>query len=602
VAPPTANSKPFAFDSLWFIGLAWTVPFLQPYHRFPLTAFYSEWLAFGLGLAALLLLAMRAPWREAELPLIALVPPALALLIALQAALGRVPYAEQAVIAILYLLWASLLMVLARTIARELGSAEVVATLAWFLLAGGLLSALAGLIQHYRPIPLLDLLVTPKMFPRVYGNLSQPNHFAAYVTMALCSVGYLYASGRMRAIWMAACAAIMLPVLVLSGSRSPWLYLVLMAALAWPLLRTQRVAEHRRLLLFCLGMIPGLVVVGFVVAQSGTPAASTAADPGGLVTSAQRVFESAAGLEPRVQLAAEAWQMFLSAPVLGAGFGQFAWHHFLYMAEHATVAAPGVYNHAHNIVLHLMAETGLAGTLLVAGGTLVWLADLRGVRLNLEWWWMLALLGILGTHSMMEYPLWYSYFLGITAVLLGLGAQRVARLRLAGVARMTAAFLMLAGWFNLVAVVPHYRNFERLVFTPSRGAPEPEEREFVEAIERAHREPLLAPYVELALAYSVEINEEKLQDKLDLVARAVRFAPVSYVVYREALLLALAGEREAALLRLDRATRAYPANLDEVHTELASFARRHPEAFTPLLELASSRMDEARTRPETKSP
>src|SRR5262245_58569017 len=105
----------------------------------PLAAFYSEWLAFACGLAALLLLTMRYPWREAELPVVALLPPALALLIGLQAALGRVPYPEQAVTATLYLLWAFLLIVLARALARELGFARVVATLAWFLFAGGLL-------------------------------------------------------------------------------------------------------------------------------------------------------------------------------------------------------------------------------------------------------------------------------------------------------------------------------------------------------------------------------------------------------------------------------------------------------------------------------
>jgi hypothetical protein len=308
------------------------------------------------------------------------------------------------------------------------------------------------------------------------------------------------------------------------------------------------------------------------------------------VTSAQRLFDAAAGVDPRVQLAAEAWELFLSAPVLGAGWGQFAWHHYTYVAETGAVAVPGVYNHAHNIVLHLLAETGAAGGLLVAGAALLWLADLRQIKLDLEWWWVLALLGILGAHSMMEYPLWYSYFLGIAAVLLGLGAQRTVRLRLAGFARLTVAVLMLAGWFNLVSVLPYYRDFERLVFMPGkRGAVQPDEREFVAAIARIHREPLLAPYVELALAFSIIVNEEKLREKLELTARVMRFAPVSYVVYRHALLLALAGERGAALQRLEQAARVYPGDLRETHFELAGLARRHPDAFTPLLELAAAK-------------
>ena len=592
------HSKPFASGSLLLVGLAWTVPFLQPYHRYPLTAFYTEWLAFGLGLAAALLLATRAAWREAELPAIALAPPALALLLGVQAALGRVPYPEQAVTASWYLLWASLLIALGRVLARELGMPLVARTLAWFLLAGGLLSAFAGYIQHYRVLPALEFLVMPKVFPRVYGNLGQPNHFAAYVTLALASLAYLHASGRMRAAWAAACAALLLPALSLSASRGPWLYLLLLAALAGLLFWSRRDAASRRLLVFALCLIPGFLVAGYLAALVSAPGLANFPGAGEQETSVRRLFESAGGAEPRVQLAAEAWRMFLSAPVLGAGFGQFAWHHFLHLAATGATAAPGVYNHAHNLVLHLLAETGVLGALIIVAAAVAWLAALRGIRLDLEWWWLLALLGIIGAHSMIEYPLWYSYFLGIAAVLLGLGARRMIALRLAGFARLTAVFLLLAGGFNFISVLPQYREFERLVFVPKQlAAPAIDERTFTEAIMRAHREPLLAPYVELVLAYSVNVNEDRLLEKLDVVNRAARFAPVDFVVYRQALLLALAGERAMALHRIDQASRAYPAALGGIQVELEALARRQPGAFAPLLELTRSRLAQARTSP-----
>lgn len=582
------HSKPFARASLLLIGLAWTLPFLQPRHRFPLTAFYNEWLAFALGLAAVLLLAARQSWREARLPVIALVFPALALLLGVQAVLGRVPYPEQAVTAALYLLWAFLLVLLARVLVRELGMAAIAATLAWALLAGGLLNALAGYAQHYFAVQALDALVMRQVAGRVYGNVGQPNHFAAYVAMALCSVAYLYGSGRMRTVGAVTCAALMLPALALSGSRSPWFYLAIVAGLSLLLFRARRDAASKRLLASCLCLIPGFVLAGLIVAQWGAAASAAVGEP---VTSAQRLFEAAAGLAPRAQLAAEAWQMFLSAPVLGAGWGQFAWHHFTYVAATGAAAAPGVYNHAHNLVLHFLAETGAIGGLLVTGAAVLWLMDLRGIRLDLEWWWVLALLGIVGAHSMMEYPLWYSYFLGMAAVLLGLGAQRTVRLRLPGLARMTVAVLMLAGWFNLITVMPYYRDFERLVFLPgSPGVAQPDKKEFGEAIARVHREPLLTPYVELAVAFSLTVNEEKLMDKVDLIARAVQFAPVSYVVYRQALFLAVAGQREAALDRLGQAARVYPEDLPGVHAELAGLARRRPDVFTPLLDFATARL------------
>src|SRR6185436_4164885 len=106
MAPPAVHSKPFARASLLLIGLAWTLPFLQPYHRFPLTGFYSEWLAFALGLAAALLLLRKEPSHYATVPVIAIAPLGLILVIGLQVALGRVNYPEQVVTATWYLLWA----------------------------------------------------------------------------------------------------------------------------------------------------------------------------------------------------------------------------------------------------------------------------------------------------------------------------------------------------------------------------------------------------------------------------------------------------------------------------------------------------------------
>ncbi|MBI3067663.1 MAG: hypothetical protein HYY79_01910 [Betaproteobacteria bacterium] len=158
--------------SLALVGLAWTVPFLQPRHAFPLTSFYSEWLAFIFGLAAASLLAKRELWRGMTLPAVALYALAGVGVLIAQAALGRAPYPEQALVAMLYLVWAAALIVLGDVLRRELGTAGVARTLAWFLLAGGLLSAVVAVLQHYRFSTPLDFLIAAKTGRAVYGNLS----------------------------------------------------------------------------------------------------------------------------------------------------------------------------------------------------------------------------------------------------------------------------------------------------------------------------------------------------------------------------------------------------------------------------------------------
>lgn len=592
MASPAGNSRLFFHASLLLVGLAWTLPFLQPYHRFPLTAFYSEWLAFALGLAAALVLLCKEPWREAALPALAMAPIGLIVVLGLHVALGRVPYPEQALTAVLYLLWAVLLVVLGHALRRMLALTIIATTLAGFLLAGGVLSALIGLLQHHQLSTPFDFLVGRKIALQVYGNLGQPNHYAAYLSFALVSTVYLYGRRLLNGAVAALPVALFLLVLALAASRSSWLYLGALTTLAVLLHRFRRDAESRRLAVIALWLLPGFIIAQWVATLPFMM-------PGGarLVTSAERLFQVAGGIEPRLQLWREAWGLFLGAPVLGAGFGQFAWHHFLYQAATGATAAPGVFSHAHNIVMQLMAETGIVGSLIIIGAVLLWLADLRRIHFGLDEWWLLALLAIIGVHSLLEYPLWYSYFLGVAALLLGFGAERVFVLRFAGAARVAVALGVIAGWLNLAAVLKPYREFERLVFSPeSRVVRSPDEAAFAKAFVGLYREPLLVPYLELAIAYGATVSGELLTDKLELTTRAMHFAPASVVVYRQALLLALAGKREEALARLEQALRVYPEEAGDIVSQLEELARRRHDEFTPLLELAAARTAAVRAR------
>lgn len=581
---PSANFSPFLRASLVLLGLAWTIPFLQPVHRFPLTAFYSEWLAFALGLAAAAPLLRRESWRDAALPAVALAPLGLIAVLGIQLALGRVPYAGQALMAGLYLLWALLLIVVGQWLRREVSLAPVATFLAWFLLVGGFLHALVGLAQHYGlHEPPLDALVARRQLASIFGNLGQLNHYAASLTFALASTAYLYCRGGLPVAVAAGAAALFLAVLALAGSRSPWLYLAALLGLALLLDKLQRSGESRRLAAFVACLLPGFVAAqGFVTLPFMRPAGES------VVTSMDRLFQVASGIEPRLQLWGEGWQMFLGAPLIGTGFGQFAWEHFLSQAASGATTVHGVYNHAHNIFVQLLAETGLTGALIVAVAAGVWIADLRNVKVAPELWWLLALLSVIGIHSVLEYPLWYAYFLGMAALLLGLGAER----RIAvgqRAARAATAFLVLLGGVNLAAVLPPYRDFERLVFDSAAPSPAGAQT-FTAAVMRAHRDPLLEPYVELAFALGAPVRTDGLQERLELNTRAMRFAPVAAVVYRQALLLALAGDREAALVQLARALRAYPADAENFFSELEELGRRHPAEVMPLLELATAKL------------
>lgn len=589
--PGFAGLSP-AHLSLAFVGLFWMLPFLQPVHRLPLPTFYSEWLAFVLGLVALGLLATKRAWQDGRLPTVMFFPLGLAALILLQAAFGRVPYVAQALTATLYLVWAALLIVLGWALRRELGMPTVATALAWFLVAGGTLNAIVAVVQYYGFSTVFDPLITPAV-GAIYGNIAQRNHLATYLVLALASVAYLFVSGRMRGAIVVVVAMPLVSALGFTTSRSAWLYLG--AVLVLGLFFRVRYPDGRgkRLLVFV-----GLLVIGFAVDQwlmtlpFFLPASGDAGPASGdVVTATQRIF-AVPGISIRLQHARTAWWVFMQAPFLGAGWGQFAWYDFEYKALFGVGLVPQVTTNAHNLVTQLLAETGLAGALLVTGGALLWLWDLRKRAFDFEHWWLLALVAVSGIQNMLEFPLWHSHFLGVSAIMLGLGASRDYVIRLQRLGPPAMALLLAAGFFNALTLWYSYRDFEQAFALRSPGLPP--SKEFAAILSRRQNNPVLEPHIEFIAADYIMINRDQLQDKLDLNGRAMRFFPANIIVYRQALLLAMDGQVQAAQDLFVRAMRVYPSMLPRITMTLRELAALYPAEFAPLLELATAKPAEQR--------
>jgi hypothetical protein len=203
-------------------------------------------------------------------------------------------------------------------------------------------------------------------------------------------------------------------------------------------------------------------------------------------------------------------------------------------------------------------------------------------------WWLLALAAVLSIHSLVEYPLWYAFFLGAAAVVLGLGEQRTlewsltnGRLRRV---RLALWSMLLLGGLVFVQVVRDYLLIENFAgfryryvhasvqLTPETG----------QTLVELQRTSLLSPWVELGLARTIHISAEGLADKLTVNTRAMRAFPIDDVVYRQAMLLALAGEEEAARRQWDRAVVSFPGFRD---TALRVLRRRVEDGVSGLAPL-----------------
>ncbi len=165
----------------------------------------------------------------------------------------------------------------------------------------------------------------------------------------------------------------------------------------------------------------------------------------------------------------EAWLIFTQFPILGAGFGQFGWQHFLLGPALHNTSILGLYNNAHNLVMQTAAEMGLAGLLILFGTLTLWIRQLRGAPRTIYHWWGCGLLTVLAIHSLLEYPLWYAYFLGVAALTLGILDSTTYRLELRNVGRLSVASILLLGMLSLTQVWLGYRNLEDLTSMRQAG-------------------------------------------------------------------------------------------------------------------------------------
>ncbi|MCR4298214.1 MAG: Wzy polymerase domain-containing protein, partial [Gallionella sp.] len=390
---------------------------------------------------------------------------------------------------------------------------------------------------------------------------------------------------RLKVGCVVALAVPLLLVMTLSGSRSSWLYLVMMSGLAWWWGR--RDVTLRPLLRYALLLLAGFGLMHLFVQLPFMEGASARID------TMQRLFGDDATGSIRLYLWREAGLMFLQSPWLGVGFGQFAWHHFQLLPVLQPGNITGLYNNAHNVIFQLAAEAGMPGLLALFGALGVWLYGLRRMPMDAAHWWGSAALGVLAIHSMLEYPLWYTYFVAVAAVLLGALDETSYRLELRNMGRMSVAAILLLGLMTLAQLRSGYRQLEQtLAIRPASAADHSTFARIREGLVEMHGGSLLSPYAELFMSSLIEVKDEHLKEKLELNTRVMRFVPIGTVVYRQALLLAQAGQQNEAKVMLEQALWSYPGNFADVRRQIAELAEKDPERFSSLLEFALQKEQE----------
>jgi O-antigen ligase len=465
-------------------SLAAAAPTLLAYNVSPSPTFYNQALALALWGVWVLVSAPTAPGRG-------LLPVWLALgLMAAATVASWGPGGLPASLALssLGLLAAAGLLLAAGAGARRRPEADsLFAAFCWAYAIAGLLNALVAAVQVFAPLWTDGTwLATSGMVGRAVGNLRQPNHLSSVLTWGCIAVAGLVEMRRLRLRLAAPALALLVAAIVLTASRTGLVSVLLLAL--WALL-DRRLRGATRVLLLAAPLVYGLAWWG-----AAQWAAATLQAFGGTARLAETDISGS-----RFGIWANTLALIRQQPWTGVGWGEF---NFAWTLTPFPGRPTAFFDHTHNLPLQLLVELGLplGGAVL---GLLLWalwraaarawarvpapapvhVADAAGpAGLPAAQRCALMMVLMIGLHSLLEYPLWYAYFLLPTAWAWGfaLGAPRGPGVGLAGpsaglagLARPSAVLAGLAAALVLGAgyAVADYRSVVAIFRASAGDAP-----------------------------------------------------------------------------------------------------------------------------------
>lgn len=556
------------------------VPFVVPVDGLPVPTFYQEWAAIALGCTAFLMLLLSQAKTGIEVPRTALLPLGILVLLLIQMTQGKLNYWQQGAIGAMYLLWSVAMMCVGRALRQWFGWDGFCAMSAWAVSIGALFCAIFGALQLIGAD--MSGLLLSMSGQRLRGNLGQANQFASYLCLGLLATIYLTCMRRLNPFAASGAIVLLLALVNLSGSRSVWLYMAAAIMLAVWVYLGSRSAQTKALVVWTSAATVALLVLklifGIVSEEATLPQAVDIA--GSSVAQG--------GPSPRLAIWLASLLMIKSAPLAGVGFDAFAWNYFLLAGQLPAGIPEEITDNAHNLVLHSFAEFGLPGAILLIGAAAFWWVPRFRDKAGIHGWWVLSVVAVLCVHSLLEYPLWYAYFLGLFALFVGAGDSVVWYVGSVSRLRIVVAVLCIGIVWTLASVFNDYRRVERLGVVAEAGMRTDVRKAAVEA----SRSTLFPDIVELGLSRTISIDRNALNAKLELNGRVLRTNPDSDVVYRQSALLALDGDLPAAYRHWDLAIAAYPGRAMNVAESLAKLSSAGESQLAPLVEYAASRNKE----------
>jgi hypothetical protein len=312
------------------------------------------------------------------------------------------------------------------------------AAFAWAWFVAGLFNVAVALVQVFAPgLPDGTWLAASGIPGRAVGNLRQPNHLSSLLLWSCIAVVALLELRQLSRRWAALALAAFVFGVVLTASRTGLVSVLLLAL--WGL-ADRRLSRPARLLLV-------LAPLAYTASWWGMAewAKLSQHNFGGTARLAEADISGS-----RFGIWKNTLALIQAQPWAGVGFGQF---NFAWTLTPFPGRPTAFFDHTHNLPLQLAVELGLPLATLVMAlllwglGRAAWSAwKVPDADASTAQRAAVLVVVMIGLHSLLEYPLWYSYFLLPTAWAFGFALRGPAvALRPAGRGLAVAAGLVALG-------------------------------------------------------------------------------------------------------------------------------------------------------------
>lgn len=418
--------------------------------------------------------------------------------LALQPYLVKINFVGLSYVAALEMFICALLAVSVSTLIKEFGLPKIVSIISSSLVVGAILQSIIGLLQYsglYRYFGNWIFYDGSHPTTNIFGHFGQRNHYCHYLSWGVFGLIYLFHQSKIRLWTFLLITAWLIFSITIAASRSVFIYFTLASITSGLFYFINKIMSHAKnnlninhnsnnsavnngnncglkLFIIIIAVSFALVSVEYLYPLT----IKMFAHHNHISTGLQRISSESedSGIWGRRLIE---WQksyiVFQSSPIWGKGFNQYA-QQSVYLQPlfpHAPLNS-GLFTNCHNLIMQLLAETGIVG----AGIIIIGLAcSIYGIirngivrdgiiqdgimrQNNIECTIILCMIFTTISHSMVEYPLWYIYFLGPLIIFLSTD-QPIAKLSsnvIAGTVIIPLAsvvYLMFQGSFIFNALV-----------------------------------------------------------------------------------------------------------------------------------------------------